>query len=84
VLLAVPFSAIGALFFLWMLDYNVSAAVWVGLIALLGLDAETGVFMLLSSTSPGTSRRARAGCAPSRTCEEAIVHGAVKRVRPSS
>lgn len=82
VLLAVPFSAIGALFFLWMLDYNVSAAVWVGLIALLGLDAETGVFMLLF-LDLAWHEKARAG--EMRTfadLEEAIVHGAVKRVRP--
>ncbi|MHB8878261.1 MAG: efflux RND transporter permease subunit, partial [Myxococcaceae bacterium] len=47
VMLAVPFSAIGAVWFLYLLDYNVSIAVWVGMIALMGLDAETGVFMLL-------------------------------------
>ena len=42
-----PFSLIGAVWLLWALDYNVSIAVWVGMIALMGLDAETGVFMLL-------------------------------------
>ena len=47
ILLAVPFSAIGAVWFLYLLGYNMSIAVWVGLIALLGVDAETGVFMLL-------------------------------------
>jgi Cu(I)/Ag(I) efflux system membrane protein CusA/SilA len=47
VMLAVPFSAVGAVWLLWLLGYNVSIAVWVGLIALMGLDAETGVFMLL-------------------------------------
>ena len=47
VLLAVPFSAIGAFWFLHLLGYNLSIGVWVGLIALLGVDAETGVFMLL-------------------------------------
>ena len=47
VLLAVPFSIIGAVWFLWLLGYNMSIAVWVGMIALMGLDAETGVFMLL-------------------------------------
>ena len=47
VMLAVPFSAIGAVWLLWLLGYNVSIAVWVGMIALMGLDAETGVFMLL-------------------------------------
>ena len=47
VLLAVPFSAVGAIWFLYLAGYNMSIAVWVGLIALLGIDAETGVFMLL-------------------------------------
>lgn len=47
VLLAVPFSAIGVVWLLHLLGYNMSIAVWVGLIALLGVDAETGVFMLL-------------------------------------
>jgi Cu(I)/Ag(I) efflux system membrane protein CusA/SilA len=47
VMLAVPFSLIGAIWYLWFLGYNISIAVWVGMIALMGLDAETGVFMLL-------------------------------------
>ena len=47
VLLAVPFSLVGAFWMLYLLGYNMSVAVWVGLIALAGLDAETGVVMLL-------------------------------------
>ena len=47
VLLAVPFSLVGAVWLLYGLGYNTSIAVWVGMIALMGLDAETGVFMLL-------------------------------------
>ena len=47
VALAVPFSAVGAVWFLYAMGYNLSVAVWVGLIALVGVDAETGVFMLL-------------------------------------
>ncbi len=47
ILLAVPFSAVGAIWFLYLLGYNMSIGVWVGLIALMGVDAETGVFMLL-------------------------------------
>src|SRR6185369_16244391 len=47
ILLAVPFSLIGAAWFLWALNYNLSLAVWVGVIALLGVDAETGLVMLL-------------------------------------
>ena len=82
VMLAVPFSLIGAVWLLWFLGYNVSIAVWVGMIALMGLDAETGVFMLLfldlayhDAIQKGTMRN-------ERDLEEAIVHGAVKRVRP--
>ena len=47
IFLAVPFSAVGAIWFLYVLGYNTSVAVWVGLIALMGVDAETGMFMLL-------------------------------------
>jgi Cu(I)/Ag(I) efflux system membrane protein CusA/SilA len=82
VLLAVPFSAIGAFWCLWLLGYNLSIATWVGLIALLGLDAETGVFMLLF-LDLAFHERVRAG--RMRTFEdlrEAIVQGAVKRLRP--
>jgi Cu(I)/Ag(I) efflux system membrane protein CusA/SilA len=82
VLLAVPFSLIGAVWLLYGLGYNMSIAVWVGMIALMGLDAETGVFMLLF-LDLAYDERARAG--HMRTwadLEEAIVHGAVKRVRP--
>jgi Cu(I)/Ag(I) efflux system membrane protein CusA/SilA len=52
VLLAIPFSAIGAIWLLYALGYNISIGVWVGLIALLGLDAETGVFMLVYLCAP--------------------------------
>ena len=82
VLLAVPFSAIGAFWLLFALGYNMSIATWVGLIALMGLDAETGVFMLLF-LDLAFWESARAG--KMRTFEdltEAIVHGAVKRIRP--
>src|SRR5262245_563768 len=82
VLLAVPFSAIGAFWFLWALGYNLSIAVWVGVIALMGLDAETGVFMLLF-LDVAWHERARAGTMKTfADLEEAIVHGAVKRIRP--
>ena len=49
-LLAVPFSLVGAVWLLWLLGYNLSVAVWVGIIALAGLDAQTGVVMLLYLT----------------------------------
>ena len=83
VLLAVPFSAVGAVWLLPLLGYNVSIAVWVGMIALLGLDAETGVFMLLFlDLSLRRGEAATGGCATEADLDEAIVHGAVKRVRP--
>jgi Cu(I)/Ag(I) efflux system membrane protein CusA/SilA len=63
VALAVPFSAVGAIWLVWALGYNMSVGVWVGLIALLGLDAETGVFMLLYWTSPMTRRARKDGSA---------------------
>jgi copper/silver efflux system protein len=82
VLLAVPFSLVGAVWLLWALGYNMSIAVWVGMIALMGLDAETGVFMLLF-LDLAYDERVRAGTMRTwRDLEEAIVHGAVKRVRP--
>ena len=82
VLLAVPFSLIGAVWLLALLGYNTSIAVWVGMIALMGLDAETGVFMLLF-LDMAYDDRVRAGKMKTREdLEEAIVHGAVKRVRP--
>jgi Cu(I)/Ag(I) efflux system membrane protein CusA/SilA len=82
VLLAVPFSAIGAVWFLYLLDYNVSIAVWVGIIALMGLDAETGVFMLLFLDLSYRERVQEGKMRTFSDLTEAIVHGAVKRVRP--
>jgi Cu(I)/Ag(I) efflux system membrane protein CusA/SilA len=82
VLLAVPFSAVGAVWMLYALGYHMSIAAWVGLIALMGVDAETGVFMLLYLDLAFEERR-RAGLL--RTREDlagAIVEGAAKRVRP--
>jgi Cu(I)/Ag(I) efflux system membrane protein CusA/SilA len=84
VMLAVPFSAIGAIWFLWILNYNVSIAVWVGLIALMGLDAETGVFMLLFLDLSHDEARKRGQLRTRGDLVEAIIHGAVKRVRPKA
>ncbi|HEV8335808.1 MAG TPA: CusA/CzcA family heavy metal efflux RND transporter [Candidatus Polarisedimenticolia bacterium] len=82
VLLAVPFSGIGAVWLLYLLGYNVSIATWVGMIALMGLDAETGVFMLLFLDLAYHDAE-RAGRLKTREdLREAIVHGAVKRIRP--
>jgi Cu(I)/Ag(I) efflux system membrane protein CusA/SilA len=82
VLLAVPFSLIGAVWLLWFLGYNISIAVWVGMIALMGLDAETGVFMLLFLDLAYHEAVQRGKMRTAQDLEEAVVHGAVKRVRP--
>jgi Cu(I)/Ag(I) efflux system membrane protein CusA/SilA len=82
VVLAVPFSAIGAIWLMWALGYNMSIAAWVGIIALMGLDAETGVFMLLFLDLSYDEAK-RKGLLRSRAdLVEAVVHGAVKRIRP--
>ncbi|MCA1828969.1 MAG: efflux RND transporter permease subunit [Myxococcales bacterium] len=78
VMLAVPFSLVGAFWLLWLLDYNMSVAVWVGLIALAGLDAETGIVMLLYLDLAWKDRKP----ANRDEAREAVVHGAVKRIRP--
>ena len=82
VMLAVPFSAIGAIWLFHFLHYNVSIAAWVGMIALLGLDAETGVFMLLFLDLSYDDYERRGLLRTRADLDEAIVHGAVKRVRP--
>jgi copper/silver efflux system protein len=82
VLLAVPFSAIGAVWFLYLAGYNMSIAVWVGLIALLGVDAETGVFMLLYLDLSYEQARREGRLRNLSELREAIVHGAAKRLRP--
>jgi Cu(I)/Ag(I) efflux system membrane protein CusA/SilA len=82
VMLAVPFSLVGAVWYLWILGYHMSIAVWVGMIALMGLDAETGVFMLLFlDLSYGDAVR-KVKMKTYDDLREAIIHGAVKRIRP--
>ncbi len=82
VLLAVPFSAIGAVWFLYLLGYNLSIGVWVGLIALLGVDAETGVFMLLYLDLAYDKAREEGRLRSLEDLQEAIRYGAVQRLRP--
>jgi Cu(I)/Ag(I) efflux system membrane protein CusA/SilA len=82
VMLAVPFSLVGAFWLLYLLGYNMSVAVWVGIIALAGLDAETGVVMLLYLTL-AHRRHQREGLLRTRhDLRETIVEGAAKRLRP--
>ena len=82
VLLAVPFSLIGAFWLLYLLGYNMSVAVWVGLIALAGLDAETGVVMLLYLDHAWEKFRAEGRMNNMRDLHDAVIEGAVSRVRP--
>jgi Cu(I)/Ag(I) efflux system membrane protein CusA/SilA len=82
VLLAVPFSLLGAVWLLFWLGYNLSVAVWVGLIALAGLDAETGVVMLLYLTLAHRRRQEDGRLRSFADLREAIVEGAAHRIRP--
>jgi Cu(I)/Ag(I) efflux system membrane protein CusA/SilA len=82
IFLAVPFSAVGAIWFLYLLGYNMSIAVWVGLIALMGVDAETGMFMLLYLDLAYHEAKEKGLMKGWADLKEAILHGAVKRLRP--
>lgn len=82
VLLAVPFSIIGAVWILVFLGYNLSIAAWVGMIALLGLDAETGVFMLMYLDIAFEDRVKRGQMNSLTDLKSAVIEGAVHRVRP--
>jgi len=84
VLTAVPFSLVGAVWLLYLLGYNSSIAVWVGMIALLGLDAETGVFMLLFLDLSYNDRVRKGKMQTYEDLKEAIIDGAVKRIRPKT
>ena len=82
VMLAVPFSLVGAVWLLFALGYNVSVAVWVGIIALAGLDAQTGVVMLLYLSVAWRERLEADRLRDSADLEDAIVEGAARRIRP--
>jgi Cu(I)/Ag(I) efflux system membrane protein CusA/SilA len=82
IILAVPFSAVGAIWFLHFLGYNMSIGVWVGLIALMGVDAETGVFMMLYLDLAHDQAKAEGRLRSLGDLQNAIMHGAVKRIRP--
>jgi Cu(I)/Ag(I) efflux system membrane protein CusA/SilA len=73
---------VGAIWFLYFLGYNMSIGVWVGLIALMGVDAETGVFMMLYLDLAHDQAKAEGRLKSLRDLQEAIMHGAVKRIRP--
>jgi Cu/Ag efflux pump CusA len=82
ILLAVPFSLVGAFLLLYLLNYNLSVAVWVGIIALAGVDAETGVIMLLYLDVAHDRRKREGRMNNLKDLEEAVLEGPVQRVRP--
>src|SRR3990170_4207608 len=82
VLLAVPFSLIGAFWCIYLLGYHLSVAVWVGIIALAGVDAETGVIMLLYLDTAYEKWKGQGRMRSLQDLREAVSEGAVKRVRP--
>ncbi len=84
VMLAVPFSLVGAFWAIYLCGYNLSVAVWVGIIALAGLDAETGVVMLLYLDLAFADWKKRGALNHTGDLRDAIYHGAVKRVRPKA
>ena len=82
VFLAVPFSLVGAFWLMYLLDYNMSIAVWVGMIALAGLDAETGVVMLLYLDLAHKNWSENGRMLTRGDLVQAVHYGAVKRIRP--
>jgi Cu(I)/Ag(I) efflux system membrane protein CusA/SilA len=84
VMLAVPFSLVGAFWAIYLCGYNLSVAVWVGIIALAGLDAETGVVMLLYLDLAFAEWKKRNALHSTADLHDAIYQGAVKRVRPKA
>ena len=84
VLLAVPFSLVGAMWLVYLLDYDLSLAVWVGVIALAGLDAETGLVMLLYLDNSYEDAKKRGRMRDSNDLWHAVHHGAVQRIRPKT
>jgi Cu(I)/Ag(I) efflux system membrane protein CusA/SilA len=82
VFLAVPFSLVGSFWLLYLLDYNMSIAVWVGIIALAGLDAETGVVMLLYLELAYDKWKQEGKLINMDALKDSVMYGAVKRIRP--
>jgi Cu(I)/Ag(I) efflux system membrane protein CusA/SilA len=82
VLLSVPFAVVGGFWLLWALGYNLSVAVWVGLIALAGVAAETGVVMIVYLDEAYAQFKAAGRMQTTGDLAKAIMEGAVQRVRP--
>jgi Cu(I)/Ag(I) efflux system membrane protein CusA/SilA len=82
VMLSVPFALVGGIWLIWLLDYNLSVAVAVGFIALAGVAAETGVVMLIYLEHSWERIQAERGAPKLEDLYEAVMEGAVERVRP--
>ena len=82
VMLALPFSLVGGVWFLWLLGYNTSVAVWVGFIALAGVAAETGVLMMIYLDEAFERRRLEGRMVTRKDVSDAVRDGALERVRP--
>jgi Cu(I)/Ag(I) efflux system membrane protein CusA/SilA len=81
-MLALPFSLVGGIWFLWLLGYNTSVAVWVGFIALAGVAAETGVVMLIYLDEAFHRRRSEGHMSDTSDVADAVREGALERLRP--
>jgi Cu(I)/Ag(I) efflux system membrane protein CusA/SilA len=82
VLLSVPFAMAGAIWYLYLLGYNLSVAVWVGIIALGGVAAGTGIVMIVYLDEVYERRLREGSMSTLKDLSEAIVEGAAQRVRP--
>ncbi len=82
VMLALPFSLVGGIWFLWLLGYNTSVAVWVGFIALAGVAAETGVVMVIYLDEAFHRRTLDGKMQTARDVRDAVAEGALERLRP--
>lgn len=82
IMLAVPFSLVGSFWLLYILNYNMSTAVWIGIIAMAGIDAETGVIMLLYLDLAYNQWKKEGRMETTDDLKEAIMSGAVRRIRP--
>jgi Cu(I)/Ag(I) efflux system membrane protein CusA/SilA len=82
VMLSLPFALVGGIWFLWLLGYNWSVAVAIGFIALAGVAAETGVVMLIYLDHAWNARRTEGRVPTLRDLYDAVMEGAVERVRP--
>jgi Cu(I)/Ag(I) efflux system membrane protein CusA/SilA len=84
VMLSLPFALVGGIWFIWLLGYNTSVAVWVGLIALAGVAAETGVVMLIYLDEAYHRRRDAGQMRDGKDVAESVIEGAVDRLRPKA